>query len=519
MIRARAAAVVLIVGALASWGCSSNSGGSTRGTAVPAPKALRVGVVGLDSLDPARADQPVKVLVAALLYQSLVSLSPAMRPVPGVASRWTVDSAQKRFTFTLRRDARFDDGTRVTAADVKATLDRVAAKATASPLAALLADVVGYNAVHVDGSTGALAGITIPDDHTVVFDLASPSANFPSGLGHPALGIRPQHELTSPKPGALPIGSGPYKLGRARASPFTLQRVGRGGGPDRIELVGEASVTAAQHAVTTGRRLDATLLGSEKASGNSRSAHEIRAPALAVSYYAINLKSPKFVDARFREAIVRALDAAKLVHAASGDANRPATGIVSAGVPGMPADPCAKRCSTDLAAAKRLLGAAFPNGGIPVVAIDFDDSPAQQALAAAARLELASVGIVATPRAHPVAEYGNFLASGSQEVFRLGAVTDEPTPQPFLGQFASQAPDNVVGFAVPAFDSALTAAASDGDTRSRAQSYTLAERSVLDQYAVAPIVQYETRLLVARRVHGLGISPLGALDLRHVTVG
>jgi oligopeptide transport system substrate-binding protein len=518
MIRARTAAVALIVGALAFWGCSSSSGGSTRGTAVPAPKALRVGVVGLDSLDPARADQPVKVLAAALLYQPLVSLSPAMRPVPGVASRWTVDSAQKRFTFTLRRDARFHDATRVTAGDVKATLDRVAAKATASPLAALLADVVGYNAMHVDGSTGALAGITIPDDHTVVFDLASPSADFPSALGHPALGIRPQRELTNPKPGALPIGSGPYKLVRARAPSFTLQRVGRGGGPDRIELVGEASVAAAQHVVTIGS-LDATLLGSERASGNSRSAHEIRAPALAVSYYAINLKSPKFVDGRFREAIVRALDAAKLVHAASGESNRPATGIVSAGVPGITADACVKRCSTDVAAAKRLLGAAFPNGGMPEVAIDFDDSPAQQAPAAAARLELASVGIVATPRPHPVAEYGNFLSGGSQEVFRLGAVTDEPTPEPFLAQFASQAPDNVVGFAVPAFDSALTTAASDGNARSRTQTYTLAERSVLDQYAVAPIVQYETRLLVARRVHGLDVSPLGALDLRHVTVG
>ncbi len=516
MIRARTTAVPLIVGALALWGCSSSSGG-TRGTAVPAPKALRVGVVGLDSLDPARANQPVKVLAAALLYQPLVSLSPAMRPVPGVASRWTVDSAQKRITFTLRRDARFHDGTRVTAGDVKATLDHVAAKATASPLAALLADLVGYNAVHVDGSTGALAGITIPDDHTVVFDLASPSADFPSALGHPALGIRPQRELTNPKPGALPIGSGPYKLVRARAPSFALRRVGRGGGPDRIELVGEASVAAAQRVVTIGS-LDATLLGSEKASENSRSAHEIRAPALAVSYYAINLKSPKFVDGRFREAIVRALDAANLVHAASGDSNRPATGIVSAGVPGIPADACVKRCSTDVAAAKRLLGTAFPNGGIPEVAIDFDDSPAQQALAAAARLELASVGIVATPRPHPVAEYGNFLSGGSQEVFRLGAVTDEPTPEPFLAQFASQAPDNVVGFAVPAFDSALTTAASDGNVRSRTQTYTLAERSVLDQHAVAPIVQYETRLLVARRVHGLGVSPLGALDLRHVTV-
>jgi oligopeptide transport system substrate-binding protein len=519
MPRARTAAAALIVGALASWGCSSSSGRSTRGTGVPPAKGLRVGVVGLDSLDPAHADQPVKVLVAALLYEPVVSLDSAMRPVPGIASRWTVDPAQKQFSFALRRDARFHDGTRVTAADVKATLDRVAAKATVSALAPLLADVAGYNAVHVDGSTGALAGITIPDDHTVVFDLASPFADFPSALGHPALGIRPQHELTNPKPAALPIGSGPYKLVRARAPSFTLQRVGRGAGPDRIELVAEASVPAAQHAVTTGSALDATLLGSEKTSGNDRSAHEARAPSLAVSYYAINLKSPKFVDARFRQAIVRALDPAKLVHAAYGNVNRAAMGIVAAGVPGIRSDACANRCSTDAAAAKRLLGAAFPNGGMPEVTIDFDDSPAQRALAAAARLELASVGIVATPRAHPFPDYGNFLASGNQEVFRLGAVTDEPNAEPFLAQFESQASDNVVGFADPAFDSALTAATADGDARSRAQRYMLAERSVLDQYAVAPIVQFETRLAIARRVHGLAVSPLGALNLRAVTVG
>lgn len=510
-----------MVGALASWGCSSSSGRSARGRGVPPGNAasLRVGVVGLDSLDPAHADQPVKVLAAALLFEPLVSFDPTMRPAPGIASRWTVDPAQNRFTFALRRDARFHDGTRVTAADVKATLDRVAAKATASPLAPLLADVVGYGAVHVEGSTGSLAGITIPDGHTVVFDLASPFADFPSALGHPALGIAPQHELTNPTLTTRPIGSGPYKLVRTRPASFTLQRVGRGSGPDRIELVGEASVPDAHRAVTTGTVLDATLLGSEKGSASRGSAHETRAPSLAVAYYAINLKSPKFVDVRFREAIVRALDAAKLVHAAYGNVNRAATGIVAAGVPGVPADACGNRCNTDVAAAKRLLGAAFPNGGMPEVAIDFDDSPAQQALAAAARLELASVGIVATPRAHPFGEYGNFLAGGSQEVFRLGAVTDEPTAVPFLAQFASRAPDNVVGFADPAFDSALTAAASDGDARSRAQKYTLAERAVLDRYALAPIVQFETRLAIARRVHGLAVSPLGALDLRHVTLG
>src|SRR5579884_1270494 len=133
--------VVLLTGAL----LTACSGGSSRDTAATKPLhggVLRVGVVGLANLDPTRGENPASALAASLLFQPLVGLDPVTsNPVPGLARAWHANPTATVFTFDLRADARFHDGTPVTAADVKATIDRVRAPGSGSPFAGILAVV------------------------------------------------------------------------------------------------------------------------------------------------------------------------------------------------------------------------------------------------------------------------------------------------------------------------------------------------------------------------------------------
>src|SRR5690606_29217830 len=51
------------------------------------------------------------------LYEGLVRLDPGGNVVPGVAESWTVSDDGRRYTFVLRDDVRWSDGSALTADD------------------------------------------------------------------------------------------------------------------------------------------------------------------------------------------------------------------------------------------------------------------------------------------------------------------------------------------------------------------------------------------------------------------
>lgn len=81
--------------------------------------------VGLNQLiDPAHAPHPAndsERLVFRQLYETLVSADCMGRVGAGLASSWRLDGDGRTWIVTLRQDARFSDGSPVTAADVRAS--------------------------------------------------------------------------------------------------------------------------------------------------------------------------------------------------------------------------------------------------------------------------------------------------------------------------------------------------------------------------------------------------------------
>jgi len=164
-------------------------------------------------------------------------------------------------------------------------------------------------------------------------------------------------------------------------------------------------------------------------------------------------------------------------------------------------------------AAKELLGQAFPPGGVPSVAVDYDDSPTQAGLAQEVVAQLTAVGIPAVARPHSGAEYPAFLVYGNPELFRLGWVGDFASTDAFLSPlFVSGAPENVARVASPAVDAELDAARKELAPRRRNRSYRSAASEVLATFAVAPVVQFSTRIVSAPAVRDVEIDPFGGFD-------
>ena len=95
------------------------------GPAAPPPDAC---VLGSDSAAlPAAlavAVPDVARFVQRQVYETLARIDCTDAAVPALAQSWTRDDGGRRWTLLLRRDARFSDGTPVTAADVFAALNR-----------------------------------------------------------------------------------------------------------------------------------------------------------------------------------------------------------------------------------------------------------------------------------------------------------------------------------------------------------------------------------------------------------
>ncbi|MGH9178714.1 MAG: ABC transporter substrate-binding protein [Acidimicrobiales bacterium] len=506
---------------------SSTTTTTTTSLSVPARRGrgtLRVGVTPLGSLDPAQARTPEQLLVADQLFDSLTAYDPeTLVPVPSLAARWEATPDLRQWTFVLRPGAQFANGRPVRAADVKYSFERAARRGSGSPGAELLRVVSGYADFRAAGAPG-LAGVVVVADATVRLVLDEPFGELASVVASPVLAVVPQEsvEAQAPVPAFSdePVGSGPFRVVSRDGAVLTMVPAdGARTGVARLEVVSYQTQGAAYRAFTQGELDWARVPPEESEAAARRYGEEAFRPYVASLFYAFNLASPKLADARFREAIVRAIDRRAVAAAVYQGTVRAADGIVGEGVPGHQAGAC-RRCAHSPERSRELVAAVFGAGGqVPGVGLDFDDEPTQAAVARAIQASLGEVGIPVALRPRPAASYDQFALSGDREVFRLEWVPGYPSPEAFLSPlFLSGSANNLAGFSDPGVDALLGAARAEPDARRRLARYQEAERAILDRVPVIPIAQLELQAVVAERVRGLEMTSLGTFDAAAVTV-
>ena len=81
----------------------------------------------LATVDPGREFEMTGNIIVQAMYDTLLTFenNDVTEPKPGLATSWEVNDDATEFTFTLRDDAVFSDGTPLTAADVAFSLNRV----------------------------------------------------------------------------------------------------------------------------------------------------------------------------------------------------------------------------------------------------------------------------------------------------------------------------------------------------------------------------------------------------------
>jgi oligopeptide transport system substrate-binding protein len=256
-----------------------------------------------------------------LVYQALTRIETDGKLVGGVADKWESSADAKTWTFTLNPNAKFSDGSPITASDVKWSWEWICnpkSKSTTPDTAA--GKVVGFDKVR-KGESETLDGIVAKDPQTVVFTLTTGVPFFP-------LVVSSYNTATLKKDNVVsggeewwrkPVTSGIFKVTEytpgdqatmtlerneywwhepAKLSKFTMK------------LVADAQTQLVQY---DNSEIDgivcqpAEFAQATKPNGQ-RSADLYWEPAIATWYFAFFCEKPPFDDVSVRQAFASAVD-------------------------------------------------------------------------------------------------------------------------------------------------------------------------------------------------------------------
>ncbi|NLK00070.1 MAG: ABC transporter substrate-binding protein [Clostridia bacterium] len=188
---------------LAAAGCGGGGGGAAGGDS-----SVVIGIQAEPtSLDPAQVTDYNSSRAAMDLYDNLVEFKDGSTELePGLAADWDISEDGLEYTFYLREDIKFHDGTPFNADAVKFNIDRQID--TEHPFH----DTGEF--AYSDFTFGMVKEVQVVDEYTVKFILNEPFAPF---LGNIAM-----HSAAMSSPSAIeehgkdisqnPVGTGPYKF-------------------------------------------------------------------------------------------------------------------------------------------------------------------------------------------------------------------------------------------------------------------------------------------------------------------
>lgn len=470
---------------------------------------IRLSDSEIRGLDPQKVSDLAAIRVARDQFEGLTRFNGKGAAEAGLARGWTVSKDGKVWDFTLRKDLKFSDGAPITAQTFAQLWQRLQADATASPHKALFAPIE-------DVAATAPAAVRVT--------LANPYPELPALLAHPAMAALPVHRIaqagdqwTSDRP---LITSGAY-----RAMDWILN--------DRLTLAANPNWHQGQPAIAKvlWKPADNALTGMRQVLGgaadiasdypanrhgwlmqNHRQFVHV-SDYLGTYYFAFNTRRPPFDDARVRRALSMAVDRSFLTQQLIGLGNAPAHLVVPDTLwrsgPEQREAKALGIASRRNAARAMLADAGYSDDRPLTFEIRINTSREHKRVAVALAAMWAELPVEANILNSEASLHFASLRRGDFDLARSGWIADLPTPGNFLSVHRSDAgASNYSGYDNPAYDAALSRAATIADPDVREKALQKAALQLAQDSPVLPLYFYVARSLVSPRVTGWQDNPL-----------
>ncbi|MEW5771967.1 MAG: ABC transporter substrate-binding protein [Thermodesulfobacteriota bacterium] len=468
------------------------------------------------TLDPARVVDADSIQVVRAVFEGLVRLRDGGLDVePCLAESWEADPAALQWTFTLRPDLRFHDGTPCNAEAVVFSFLRIM-----DPAHPHFAGPRG----NLPMPLGNVSAVEALDQLRVRFTLKSPHAGFLQGLSLPQLSVVSPAAVAGSGNGFArrPVGAGPFAFGDWTADGTVTVRANPdywGPKPRIKEVIFRPVVNDAQrfHEFASGA-LD--VVAGVPPADVARMAHMSEArlhslPGLAVSYLGMRLGRPPLDRPEVRRAVAHAINTEALVRLIYQGQADSARGILPPGAPGF--DPALRGHAYDPVLARRLLAGAGLAKGFSVTLLTMNAPrpylPNPVRVAEAVKGNLEAVGIRTRIASQDFPSFLDGFNRDEYDMFLLGWVMDTPDPDDLLSSLAvgsSAAP----GISRGVWNSnrameLLAQARQETDTDRRATLYSRFQELLRDEAPLVPLAHPRMNLAVRSRVQGLVLQPTG----------
>lgn len=522
----RSAAVPAMAGALALAGCATAGTHTANASAQPKPGGTLVFAVGSDAgcIDPQQVGSNDSIYSLRQIVDSLTDQNPTTGEiVPWLASSWEISPDATTFTFHLRPGATFSDGTPVNAQAVKDNFDAV------PKLGALAGLATGYLSGYV--------GTEVVDELTARVTFQQPNAQFLQASSTFSLGLvssastrkTPQERCTSGV-----AGSGPFTIETyERNQQIVLaKRSGYNWGSSLFTKEGEAYLDKIVFKVIpeAGVRSGSLASGQVDAIGSVGRADETALRAAGINLQAranpgvvfslgLNNSRPLLQDVNVRQAIRYAVNRKEIAETVFPSQTQGATSILAHTTPGHVDH--SGELAYDPGKAKSLLdssgwtvgsdGVRTKNGQrLSLSVIWFANAATNQPSLELVQQYLADVGIEITLKELPIAQVVAAQAAGDFDA-AWGNLT-RADPDILRSQYSTKLA-NYYRIPVSELDTVLTEQAATADPAKRAELVERAQRLIITNAYVIPVVELQTELGVSPKVHDLAFEASSRIQL------
>ena len=540
---------------------SSSKGTTSKG----APSQTKGGVLhylsqsDFEHLDPARVSGPAASDFGRLLYRTLMTYDTKSgtadtKVVPDLAeSPGTPSDDAKTWTYKIKKGQKYEDGTEITAQDVKYGVERTfSADLLEGPsyYNTLLANASTYKGPYRDKSD--FKSVETPDRYTIVFHFAKPFADADYAAALTTTAPVPVKKDTGVKYDNRPFSSGPYKIKtyqRGKAidlvrNPFWDPKSSPAIGAYPDEVVGELALDGAtiDQRIATGNGEDANAVTDkpnlepaslQKYLNNDRYKNFVyKGLDGSTVYSAMNTVRGPFEDIKVRQAFEVAYPLATARTAAGG----PLVGDFATDVlpPSLTShqdlDVYGQKANDfkgDPARAKQMLAdAGYPNG--VTITTDVTDTGPASKVAAAVKAALAPAGFELDVKQIALSNYYDTIGQPATQpdLVAYAWIPDWPSASRVIpplftcSAIKPQGNHNPSNYCDKGFDAQVDRALAETDRSKQEQIWKALDKLLIEEAVVLPRYFGITTWLYGKSVKNVRSSlPFGGeIDLANVAV-
>ncbi|WP_436908363.1 oligopeptide ABC transporter substrate-binding protein OppA [Enterobacter kobei] len=492
----------------------------------------------VQSLDPHKIEGVPESNVNRDLFEGLLVTDVDGHPAPGVAEKWE-NKDFKVWTFHLRKDAKWSDGTPVTAEDFVYSWQRLANPNTASPYASYLqyGHIANIDDIIAGKKPVTDLGVKAIDANTFEVTLSEPVPYFYKLLVHPSVSPVPKSAVekfgekwTQP---ANIVTNGAYKLKDWVVNERMVLERNPQYWDNSKTVINQVTYLPISSEVTDVNRyrsgeIDMTYnnmpieLFQKLKKEIPKEVHVD--PYLCTYYYEINNQKAPFTDVRVRTALKLALDRDIIVNKVKNQGDLPAYSYTPPYTDGMKlVEPEWFKWSQEKRneEAKKLLAEAGYTADKPLTFnLLYNTSDLHKKLAiAVASIWKKNLGVNVKLENQEWKTFLDTRHQGTFDVARAGWCADYNEPTSFLNTMLSDSSNNTAHYKSPAFDKIIADTLKVSDDAQRAELYAKSEEQLDKDSAIVPVYYYVNARLVKPWVGGYtGKDPLDNISVKNLYI-